>query len=159
MILTSAIALLGGCSSTGKGGKGSISDSDLGSSFDSRLGSGSIPTAEGEGLFRDVRFDYDSSEISDEGMQNIEYNVEILRQNPSISLILEGHCDERGTAEYNIALGNQRARAVERVLRTQGIQVDRLRTISYGEEVPLDPAHDDLAYAKNRRVHFAPTNN
>jgi peptidoglycan-associated lipoprotein len=158
-LLTSFIVGTIGCSksgSSGKNGKG-LSENDL-ASFEDRLADGSIPTAEGEGLFRDIRFDYDSSEVGDEARQDIDYNLEILKSYPNVNLVLEGHCDERGTAEYNMALGNARAQGVERILRSYGIPAERLRTISYGEEVPLDQNHDEAAWAKNRRVHFAPTN-
>ena len=164
-ILFALVALVGlvsfsGCSSTSKGKKGSgdgsgLSESDLNAQRDSRYGSGSIPTAEGEGMFRDIRFDYDSSAISDQARQDAEYNVQVLQANPRIKIQLEGHCDERGTAEYNLALGDNRAHAVKQVMLSLGVDTSRLSTISYGEEVPLDPGHSDAAFAKNRRVHFS----
>jgi peptidoglycan-associated lipoprotein len=120
-----------------------------------RFADGSIPTAEGEGIFRDVHFGYDSSEINDIARQNIEYNVQILQQNPEIRVQLEGHTDERGTAEYNMALGQRRARAVYDVLLSYGIPKNRVETISYGEEVPLDEKRDEQAFSRNRRAHFS----
>ena len=163
--LVALIALIGlvsvsGCSSTSKGKKGSgdgsgLSESDLAAQRDSRYGSGNIPLAEGEGMFRDIHFDYDSSSISDQGRQDAEYNVQVLQANPKVKIQLEGHCDERGTAEYNLALGDKRAHAVKQVMLSLGVDPSRLSTISYGEEVPLDPGHSESSYAKNRRVHFS----
>ena len=136
---------------------GALSEAELNAQREARFGSGSIPTAEGgSGLFRDIPFNYDSARISDEARQNIEYNVEVLRQNPDINLVLEGHCDERGTAEYNMALGDERASSVLDMLTSYGIGNNRLKTVSYGEELPVNPSHEDYAYAENRRVHFSP---
>lgn len=155
--------LLGGCSMFGKGKKAAdgtngqgISEADLNAQREGRFSGGSIPLAEGEGAFRDVHFDYDSSAVTDTARQEIEYNVQVLQANRDVKIQLEGHCDERGTAEYNLALGNQRARAVSDVLVSFGIPASRVSAISYGEEVPLDPGHSEAAWAKNRRVHFSP---
>lgn len=152
---------LAGCSmfgskkSSGKEGEdGDLSEYDLNAAREGRYGSGGIPLAEGEGFFRDVHFGYDSSEISDQARQNIEYNLEVLRKNPNVQVQLEGHCDERGTAEYNLALGEKRARSVYEVLVSYGLTPKTLDTISYGEEVPLDSTMNEAAYSKNRRVHF-----
>ncbi|MBX7137289.1 MAG: OmpA family protein [Oligoflexia bacterium] len=161
LIFTAALVLtvLGACSTKGSGTKGDgtngLSEADLNAQREGRFGEGGIPLAEGEGLFRDINFDYDSARIGDQARQSIEYNVEILKQRPEVKIQLEGHCDERGTAEYNLALGDERSKAVKDVLLSYGIQPNRLETISYGEEVPLDPAHDEMAFAKNRRVHFS----
>ncbi|MCO6429740.1 MAG: peptidoglycan-associated lipoprotein Pal [Deltaproteobacteria bacterium] len=145
------------CSLFGSGSKKAgeddlaLSEADL----EKRYAMGNIPLAESEGMFRDVHFDYDSSGINDAARQTIEYNLQVLQSNPAYSVRLEGHCDERGTAEYNLALGAERARAVRDVLTSYGISANRISTITYGEEIPLDPGHDEFAYAKNRRVHFA----
>ena len=140
----------------GKGSKdGGLSETDLNAQREARFGEGGIPTAEGEGMFRDVHFDYDSSTVSERGRQELEYNVEVLNQNPDLKVQLEGHCDERGTAEYNLSLGAARARAVKDLLISYGLSASRLDTISYGKEVPLDPSHNEAAWAKNRRVHFS----
>lgn len=133
-----------------------LSESDLNSQLEGRFADGSIPFAEGEGPFRKVHFAYNSSAVDDVGRQNIEYNVEILNSNPSVKIILEGHCDERGTAEYNLALGSDRAMSVSKILQSYGISSDRIRTISYGEEVPLVQGSDEYSWGQNRRVHFAP---
>jgi peptidoglycan-associated lipoprotein len=122
---------------------------------DARFGSGNVPSAEGEGMFRDIHFAYDSSSIDDTGRQDVDYNVQIINANPEVKVQLEGHCDERGTSEYNMALGQARARAVQDLLSSYGVSREKLSVMSYGEEVPLDPGHTEDAYAKNRRVHFS----
>jgi peptidoglycan-associated lipoprotein len=150
---------LGGCSSKKDKSPldpGYLSEADLNSQLEGRFADGSIPTAEGEGPFRNVNFAYNSAELDDVGRQNVEYNLEILKANPTVSIILEGHCDERGTAEYNLALGEERARTVSRVLQSYGFASDKIKTISYGEEVPLAQGNDEMAWAQNRRVHFSP---
>lgn len=155
--------VMSGCAALGIGtgadgsGSGTLSEAELEAQREARFGSGEIPTAEGEGYFRDINFDYDSALLSDHAMQNIEYNYEVIKANPDIKVILEGHCDERGTTEYNMALGNKRARAVRDVLVSLGMPSTKVETISYGSEIPLDPGSDEIAYAKNRRVHFSPT--
>lgn len=156
-------ALLAGCSSKGAGSKdgsanglnGALSEQDLNAQREGRFGEGSIPLAEGEGVFRDINFGYDSADIDDVARQNIEYNVQILQANPEVKVQIEGHCDARGTAEYNMALGAKRARAVKDVLISYGISGNRLDTISYGEEVPLDPGQNERAWSANRRAHFS----
>lgn len=159
IIAVACIATFSACSAkkgTGADGDASdLSESDLNAQREGRFGSGSIPTAEGEGVFRDISFDYDSTAISDAGRQDVDYNVQILQANPDVKVQLEGHCDERGTAEYNMALGQSRARAVQDVLMSYGVSAARISIISYGEEVPLDPGHSESAWAKNRRVHFS----
>jgi peptidoglycan-associated lipoprotein len=148
-----------GCSwfSSGSGDseEGALSESDLAAQREGHFGSGNIPTAEGEGMFRDVHFGYDSYAIEGEGRMDVESNAQKLQSQSNMKIVLEGHCDERGTVEYNMALGSQRARAVKSALIALGIASNRIETISYGEEIPLDAGHSDAAYAKNRRVHFA----
>ncbi len=153
----SGCSLFGSSSGTDEDGNriDSISEQELNSKFANRFGDGSVPSAEGDNLFRDIRFGYDSSKVSDNSRQDLDYNVEILKSNPNIYVQLEGHCDERGTAEYNMALGEKRANSVYEALTVYGIAPNRITTISYGEEVPLDPAQTEEAYAKNRRVHFS----
>ncbi len=148
---------LASCSSifgSKKKGEG-LSEADLNAAREGRFGEGGIPTAEGEGMFRDVRFGYDSYNLDDMAMQSVEFNAEVLKQNSDVRVQLEGHCDERGTAEYNLSLGAQRAKAVRDTLVSLGVPSSRVETISYGEEVPLDQGHDESAWVKNRRVHFS----
>jgi peptidoglycan-associated lipoprotein len=104
-----------------------------------------------------VFFDYDSSDISGEGQHALDSNAALLKKYPSWTITIEGHCDERGTAEYNLALGERRAVAARAYLVSLGISADRLRTVSYGKEFPFDPGHDEAAFAKNRRAHFVIT--
>ena len=156
-----AISLLAtsGCSwfgsSSGEGDENGLSESDLAAQREGRFGAGTIPTAEGEGLFRDIRFGYDSYSVEDEGRSDLEANARTINAQSGMAITLEGHCDERGTVEYNMALGAARAKAVKNALVTLGVPSNRVETISYGEEIPLDAAHDEAAYAKNRRVHFS----
>jgi peptidoglycan-associated lipoprotein len=87
----------------------------------------------------------------------LDRKADWLRSNPGATVQIEGHCDERGTTAYNLALGEHRANAVKRYLTALGIDAARLTTISYGEEVPLDPRRDEEAWARNRRAHFVIT--
>ena len=77
-----------------------------------------------------------------------------MKKNPQYSLLIEGHCDERGTEQYNLALGDRRANAAKEYIVALGIDGNRIRTVSYGEERPFDPGHDEAAWAKNRRAHL-----
>jgi peptidoglycan-associated lipoprotein len=104
-----------------------------------------------------VFFEFDSSDLNQEAQAVLTENAGILKKYPSWTLTIEGHCDERGTAEYNLALGERRAVAARAYLVSLGIPADRLRTVSYGKEFPFDPGHDESAFAKNRRAHFVIT--
>jgi len=101
-----------------------------------------------------VYFDYDKYTLSPEAQSALQYNAEILRRAPQISLVSEGHCDERGTAEYNLALGDRRARSVVEFLVGLGIPANHFSTVSYGSEIPVDPGHNEAAWVKNRRVYL-----
>ena len=103
---------------------------------------------------RVVFFDYDSAELSAEARAVLDANAATLKKYASWAITIEGHCDERGTAEYNLSLGERRAVAAQSYLVSLGIPASRLRTVSYGKEFPFDPGHDDAAWAKNRRAHF-----
>ena len=102
-------------------------------------------------------FVLDSSEIDPVSKSVLDANAALLRQNATWVVTIEGHCDERGTAEYNLALGERRAGAALAYLVSLGIPASRLKTVSYGKEFPFDPGHDDGAWAKNRRAHFVIT--
>jgi len=104
--------------------------------------------------FYAIYFDYDMYAIRDTDKNNIVKDAELLKQYPGLKAVLEGHADERGETEYNLALGDKRAKSVERYLKTLGINPVRLTTISYGEERPAVSGHDEEAWAKNRRVEF-----
>ena len=102
----------------------------------------------------DIFFDFDRANLRPDALDAMERNARALEETPGIRLVLEGHCDERGTTEYNLALGEKRAKAAREFLVRYGIDASRLRVVSYGEERPFDPGHDEAAWAKNRRVHF-----
>jgi peptidoglycan-associated lipoprotein len=102
----------------------------------------------------DIHFDFDKSDIRADSREILQKNAEWLQNNPDVKIQIEGHCDERGTAEYNLALGERRAMSTKKYLASLGISADRIYTISYGEELPIDPGHDEGAWAKNRRAHF-----
>ncbi len=102
----------------------------------------------------DILFEFDSAKLSDEAQQILRIKAEWLRKNPRALVIIEGHCDERGTNEYNLALGDRRAFSAKAFLLDLGIDQSRLTTVSYGEERPLDSRSDEEAWAKNRRAHF-----
>jgi peptidoglycan-associated lipoprotein len=97
----------------------------------------------------------DSAALSAEATDLLQRHALWLKDHPGTRVTIEGHCDERGTAEYNFALGEQRARAVYDYLTSVGVQGTRLSTVSFGKERPLDPGQNEMAWAKNRRVHFA----
>jgi peptidoglycan-associated lipoprotein len=104
-----------------------------------------------------VYFELDSSDLSRDGQKTLDENAGTLKRYTSWAVTIEGHCDERGTAEYNLALGERRAAAARAYLVSLGISGDRLRIVSYGKEFPFDPGHDETAYSKNRRAHFVIT--
>ena len=107
--------------------------------------------------FQPVFFGLDQSEVSTEGQQVLQANADIMKKYPVWVITIEGHADERGTAEYNLALGERRALAARDYLVSLGIPAARLRTVSYGKEFPFDPARTEEAYSKNRRAHFVVT--
>ena len=103
---------------------------------------------------RPAYFPLDSSELDDDARTSVSANAELLKQNQRWVITIEGHCDERGTAEYNLALGERRAAAAMSYLISLGIAPTRLKTASYGDEYPFDPAHSEDAWSRNRRAHF-----
>ena len=104
---------------------------------------------------QDIHFAFDDYSLTDQAKVILEKNATWMKNNPNAKVQIEGHCDERGTNEYNIALGERRANSAKKYLIKLGVQEDRLSTVSYGEERPLDPGHNEEAWAKNRRDHFA----
>jgi peptidoglycan-associated lipoprotein len=103
---------------------------------------------------KDIFFDFDKSNIKDDQKAALNDDVAWLKANPSAKVLIEGHCDERGTVEYNQALGEKRAQAARDYLVAAGINDSRMQVISYGKERPFDPGHDEAAWAKNRRAQF-----
>lgn len=106
---------------------------------------------------QDINFDFDKYDLRTDARAILDRKLAFLNQNSSVRTQIEGHCDERGTNAYNMALGERRANAAKQYLTTAGVSAGRLSTISYGEERPLDPGHNEAAWAKNRRAHFVVT--
>lgn len=102
----------------------------------------------------DIHFDFDEYTLKPENQAILKAGARAYLKYTNYRLVIEGHCDERGTAEYNLALGQRRADEAAKFLIDLGIAKERIKTISYGEEKPLDPGHDEAALAKNRRDHF-----
>jgi peptidoglycan-associated lipoprotein len=107
--------------------------------------------------FKPAFFPLDSAELDDDGRAVVTANAAVMRKYPGWMITVEGHCDERGTPEYNLALGERRAVAVRTYLVSLGIAADRVRVVSYGKEFPFDPGHNEKAWASNRRAHFVIT--
>lgn len=154
-----AVALTGCPSKTKKGGAGGedglgggLGEEGLAGSSLSRAQKGLRP--EEDGILKDVHFGYDSAEVESTERDRLAQNVEWLRDNPRAKIELEGHCDSRGTIEYNLGLGAKRAKVVKDYLIGQGVAVDRISTISYGKELPLCQEESEDCWTRNRRVHF-----
>ncbi len=114
-----------------------------------------VPEAVGtEFANENIHFAFDSAVLSDQAQRTLTDKAEYLRANPGLMVTVEGHCDERGTDAYNMALGDRRAKSAKDFLVNMGIGVDRLSTISYGEERPVAQGQDELSWAKNRRAQF-----
>lgn len=155
-----AMIILAGCSS-----KSAVSTDDTsgaGAGYGSGKGNGAGVSVEdmGQGgkagsVVGDIFFDFDSSSLSSEAQEQLNQNADWLQKHSGSSVTIEGHCDERGTDEYNIALGERRAEAARTYLVNLGVTGSRLATVSFGEEKPFDPGHNEEAWAKNRRDHFA----
>jgi peptidoglycan-associated lipoprotein len=101
-----------------------------------------------------VYFDFDSYSLTSEAKGTLEANARELKRVSTANITIEGHCDERGTKAYNLALGEKRANAAREFLVALGVSGSRINTVSYGKERPFDPGHDEAAWAKNRRAHF-----
>ncbi|MBU5635956.1 peptidoglycan-associated lipoprotein Pal [Geomonas sp. Red69] len=114
------------------------------------------PKASGDlqGLLQKIYFNFDSSDLSEDSRNLLTRNAEYLSKQPSVKIRIEGNCDERGSDDYNMALGERRAKAAKDYLVNLGISSERISTISYGEEKPVDAGHDEAAWAKNRRDEF-----
>ena len=124
---------------------------------DDAISSASLDDLNKNSPLKPVYFELDSSDLSAANQKALDDNAALLKRYSSWAVTVEGHCDERGTAEYNLALGERRAIAARAYLVSLGIAADRLRTVSYGKEFPFDPGHDETAFAKNRRAHFVIT--
>jgi peptidoglycan-associated lipoprotein len=154
--LCALAVLLSGCPSKHKKGPGEDGGTTLGE--DSLTGSSLSRAQKGlgpeeDGILKDIHFGYDSAEIEPGERDRLAQNVDWLRQNPRAKIELEGHCDSRGTIEYNLGLGSKRAKSVKDYYVGQGVAGDRLSTISYGKELPLCQDESEECWARNRRVH------
>ncbi len=131
---------------------------DVGGVRDEGLTSGDFPSSEtlGEGgPLTDIQFEYDRASLTDEARSVLEKHAVWLQAHRGMKVTVEGHCDERGTVEYNLALGEQRAQAARDYLASLGVSAARMRTVSYGKERPLAAGNDEQSLARNRRAHFA----
>jgi peptidoglycan-associated lipoprotein len=114
----------------------------------------SLEALNAESPLVDIHFEYDSANLTNTARERLSAHGRWLLAYPSIQILIEGHCDERGTVEYNLALGDRRAQAAYNYLVSLGVPTSRMKTISYGKEFPLDPGHNEEAWAKNRRDRF-----
>jgi peptidoglycan-associated lipoprotein len=141
-IITAAMIVLAGCSS-----KSAVSTADSGATTPV------VPVVAAP-VLGDINFEFDSSALSATAQEQLKQNAAWMQASTSQSVTIEGHCDERGTAEYNIALGEHRANSAKQFMISLGVSDAKISTISFGEERPLDPGHNEDAWAKNRRGHF-----
>jgi peptidoglycan-associated lipoprotein len=109
------------------------------------------------GFSPDVYFEYDESNLSDDAREKLNRNADLLKSQTRLNITIEGHADERGTNEYNLALGERRANAVKSYLSSLGVGADRMRTLSYGSERPVCTEHEDSCWSQNRRAHMVVT--
>ena len=126
--------------------------------FERSLVAKRTPGIEGEvfesSLLKPIHFDFDKYDIRPADTEILKGNSALLKKFPNVKIQIEGHCDERGTNEYNLALGERRANSTKKYLTSLGVTADRVSTISYGEEKPMDPGHNEEAWTKNRRANF-----
>lgn len=159
ILIISSSGCFSSSSGNGTGEDGtSIIDEDLELKNNAgRFKDGNIPAAaeRSNGLFQDIHFAYNSSSVDSNYHEMLKMSAKELINDPSLKAEVEGHCDNRGTPEYNLALGEERARSAQKILLQFGANPSQINIISYGEEIPLDPGSSESSYAKNRRVHFA----
>ncbi len=156
------VPLAGACKKKGPGPEDGAGGQDTAGMGEDSLGASgsSLSRAkrglgpEEDGILKDVHFGYDSDQVESGETGTLDENVQWLRQNTRAKVELEGHCDSRGTIEYNLALGAKRAKSVKDYLVGQGIGAERISTISYGKELPLCHEETESCWARNRRVHF-----
>lgn len=152
-VLTVAALSLAACSNTS--GFGNDDDFGTGTGADSALGSSADPTSIAyfqEAVGDRVLFLVDQSTLSEQGRLTVLAQANWLMQNPDYIAVIEGHADEQGTREYNLALGARRASAVQELLVSQGVASNRIRTVSYGKERPIEICSEESCYAQNRRA-------
>lgn len=119
-----------------------------------KSGDPATTTAEVQRQLEKVYFDFDSSDLSESARRTLTNNAQVITRNPLVKVRVEGHCDERGSDEYNLAIGERRAKAAARYLEALGVGTGRISTLSFGKEKPADPGHDEAGWAKNRRDDF-----
>ena len=147
-------------SQTGKDAKEAerVREEELKKEFEKSLVAKKTPGIEGvvleSKMLKDIHFDFDKFSILPAEAEILKENSALLKKYPEMKFQIEGHCDERGTGEYNLALGERRANSAKKYLISLGVEPGRITTISYGEERPFDPTHNEEAWAKNRRAHF-----
>ncbi len=160
LVLIAAIGLLAACetapkdaaNAAGASGSSSSTSSSTEASSSSSSSAAATPAEELASIGDRVFFDYDSSALSAEAKATLSAQAAFLASNPSVTITVEGHCDERGTREYNLALGERRATAARDYLVAQGVNAARIKTISYGKERPSFIGSNPYAYSKNRRA-------
>lgn len=148
-----AEALANAAKNQGKNVNGQNADDGTGQDDSNNGGSNSSSQADLLSI-RMVHFDYDSSDLSSDDLKTLQAHAAYLRQNSQAKVLLSGHADERGTREYNMALGERRANAVQAFLSSNGARNSQLDTVSYGKEKPINDGHDEAAWAENRRVEI-----
>ena len=121
------------------------------------VGSKSLDDLNRDSPLKPVFFELDSAELSQESQSTLQENANVLKKYGTWQITIEGHCDERGSAEYNLALGERRALTARDYLVSLGISANRVRTVSYGKEFPFEPGHEEGSWIKNRRAHFVIT--
>ncbi|PIP89101.1 MAG: peptidoglycan-associated lipoprotein [Bdellovibrionales bacterium CG12_big_fil_rev_8_21_14_0_65_38_15] len=157
LILGLSVALTGCGSSSKKASSDSSMSSPDSSSEDSSLELNGDSDSNKAGGLSTVFFEYDSSTLSSSARSTLEGNVSFLKDNTSVEVQIEGHCDERGGVQYNLALGERRAKAVRDYMVAMGVEKSRVTTISFGKERPLAFGHDNSAWGQNRRANFVVT--
>jgi len=154
-LIVTAMVSASGCSNKPKSDEGANTSSNSGAGADDNT-MGDSDSGKAMGL-QTIHFLYDSFTLGSEAKSALKTNVGILKDKQSLKIQIEGHCDARGGIQYNIALGEKRANSVKKYLQDMGISADRVTTISYGKERPLDQGTTEEAYAKNRRANFVVT--
>jgi peptidoglycan-associated lipoprotein len=140
--------------SSGEGPRGATKESGTGGSSLANLQEGKAPVTPASSPLKEIFFDFDRYDLSADARSVLRVNSDWLKGNPSVRVEIEGHCDERGTNEYNLALGAKRAQAAREYLATLGVAAERLSTISYGEEIPVCKDAHEACWKQNRRARF-----
>ncbi|HLN85710.1 MAG TPA: peptidoglycan-associated lipoprotein Pal [Candidatus Limnocylindrales bacterium] len=138
----------------GEGQRGATNESAIGKSSLDDLTSGKAPVTPSSSPLKDVFFDFDRYDLSADARAVLRANADWLKNNPAVRVEIEGHCDERGTSEYNLALGAKRAQAAREYLASLGIVSERLSTTSFGEEIPVCRESNENCWKQNRRARF-----